>query len=66
MKVSQKEREQRNSNFEPWPQASKFNLWRVSFRREVLSGATHPRLSSDWLPEIDIAANLEDSRNDMV
>ena len=46
--------------FEPWPQASKFNSWKVSFRREEISGSTHPRLISEWLAEIDVAASMGD------
>ena len=46
--------------FEPWPQASKFVSWKVSFRREAISGSTHPRLNSDWSAQIDLATGIED------
>ena len=39
LKVRQKRNEAETFEFEPWPQASKFNSWKVSFRR----GSTHPR-----------------------
>ena len=41
--------------FEPWPPD---NSWKVSFRREVMSGSTHPQLISDWFPEMDVAVSM--------
>ena len=35
----------------------------ISFRRDVVSGSTHPRLISEWLAEIDWATGIEDSGN---
>ena len=58
MKVPQTEAEK--FEFEPWPQASKFVSWKVSFRREAISGSTHLRLISEWSPEIDLAIGIED------
>ena len=53
-----KRKEAETFEFEPWLQASKFNSWKVSFRREVVSGSTHPRLISEWSAEIDVAASV--------
>ena len=44
MKVLQTGKKQRHSNKIFWPRASKFGSWKVSFRREVMSGSFHPRL----------------------
>ena len=60
MKVPQKRKDAAKFEFEPWPQASKFISWRVSFRRDVMSGSTHPRLISECLAEIDMAVGVED------
>ena len=46
--------------FQSWPQASKFNSWKVCFRREVTTRSTHPRLSSDWLAEMDLASTKDE------
>ena len=53
-----KSKEAEKFEFEPWPQASKINSWTVSLRREVMSGSTHPRLTSEWSGEIDVAATM--------
>ena len=58
MKVPQTKAEK--FEFEPWPSASKFVSWKVSFRREEISGSTHPRLISDWSAQIDLATGIED------
>ena len=39
---SSKRKEAEKFQFEPWPQASRFGSRKVSFRREVMSGSTHP------------------------
>ena len=57
MKVPETEAER--FEFELWPQSSKFVSWKVSFRREAISGSTHPRLISDWSAEIDLAIRIE-------
>ena len=57
---SSNRREAEKFEFEPCPLASKFGSWKVSFRREVISESTHPRLVSDWLAEIDMATGIED------
>ena len=47
--------------FEPWPQASKLTPWKVSFRKEVTTGSTRPRLVSDWwLAEVVLASAMEE------
>ena len=55
-----KRKEAEKFECEPWPQASQFNSWKVSFRREVIPGSTHPRLISDWFAQIDVAASMGD------
>ena len=55
-----KRKEAENFESEPWPHASKFSSCKVSFRREVISGSTHPRSISEWFAEIDLAAGMED------
>ena len=60
IKVLQPSKEGEKFKFEPWPQASKFNSWKMSFRREVVSGSTHPRLMVDWFAELDVAARMEE------
>ena len=57
---SSNRREAEKFEFEPCPLASKFGSWKVSFRREVISESTHPRLVSDWLADIDMATGIED------
>ena len=42
-----------------WPEASTFISWKVSFRREEMSGSMHPRIITEWLAEIDEAADME-------
>ena len=43
-----------------------FKLWatfgslKISFRREVIAGSTHPNVITTWLAEVEIAANMED------
>ena len=51
-----KRREAEKFEFEPWPQASQFNSWKVFFSRKVTTGSTHLRLSNDWLAEVDLAS----------
>ena len=53
----QKRKEAEKFELEYWPQRSKLTSWKVCCRREVTSGSTHPRLTSDWLAEIDLARN---------
>ena len=45
--------------FEPWPHASKFGSWKLSCRREVISGSTYQQLVSECLTEIDVATRME-------
>ena len=47
-------------DFEPWPHASKFGSWKLSFRREVISASNHPTLVSDRLAGIDVATRIQD------
>ena len=53
-----KSKEAEYSEFEPWPEASKFSSWKVSFCREVISGSPHLRLISEWLAEIELASGM--------
>ena len=53
-----KRREAEKFECEPRPQASKFKSWNLFFRREVIPGSNHPRIVSDWLAEIEVAASM--------
>ena len=46
--------------FDPWFRVSKFGSRKISVRREVISGPTHPQLVIDWLTEIEIATKKGD------
>ena len=65
MKMLQKKRKDAEK-FElgPWPQASKFNSWKVLFRKEVTAGSTHRRLIREWLKEIRYLASTMDDLDD--
>ena len=55
-----KKKEAEKFDFEPWPHASKFGFWKLSFRREVISASSHPTLVSKRLAGIDVATRIED------
>ena len=46
--------------FEPRPQALRFGSWKISFRGEVMSGSSHPKLVGVCLAEFDCAASMDD------
>ena len=46
--------------FEPWPRASKFGSRKISLRRQVMSGSSHPMLVGDRLAEMDCATSTDD------
>ena len=60
MKVLRKRKEAEKFEFEPWPQASQFSSWKVSFRTEVTTGSTHLRLASERLAEFDLPSGMEE------
>ena len=41
--------------FEQWPQVTRCKNRKTLFRREAITGSTHPRQATDWLAEIDQA-----------
>ena len=45
--------------FEQWQQVNRFNNWKTSFRREAITGSTHPRQAADWFSKIDQATSTQ-------
>ena len=46
--------------FEPWPHVTRFEIWKTSLRRDVITGSTQLRRVTDWLAEIDQAKSMQD------
>ena len=42
------------------PNVTRFNNWKTSFRREVVTSSTHPRQNTDWLAEIDQSTTTQE------